>query len=62
MKALTLVIPVFNEAENVLRVWSEVNEYRKKSQYPIFTLFVDDDSTDEGLTLIKKICTTRSIK
>ncbi|WP_439482331.1 glycosyltransferase family 2 protein [Cyclobacterium plantarum] len=57
MKALTLVIPVFNEAGNILRVWSEVNEYRKKSQYPIFTLFVDDGSTDEGLTLIKEICT-----
>lgn len=56
MKAITLIITIFNEEGNILRIWSEVNDYRKNSRFQIYTLFVDDGSTDKGLSVIKEIC------
>jgi glycosyltransferase involved in cell wall biosynthesis len=56
MNDITLIIPVFNEEGNILRIWSEVEDYRNKSQYNLFTLFVNDGSTDDTLSLIKEVC------
>jgi glycosyltransferase involved in cell wall biosynthesis len=57
MEEITLIIPVFNEEGNIHRIWFEVEDYRKKSKYEIFTLFVNDGSTDDTLYLVKEVCT-----
>jgi glycosyltransferase involved in cell wall biosynthesis len=57
MNEITLIIPVFNEEGNIRRICTEVNDYRNKSQNDIFTLFVNDGSTDDTLLLVKEICT-----
>lgn len=56
MEAMTLIVPIFNEEANILRVWAQVDEYRKKSNLQIYTLFVDDGSTDSSLDLIREVC------
>lgn len=56
MEAITLIIPIFNEEGNILRVWSEVDKYRKNSSLKVYILFVDDGSTDDSLFLIKEVC------
>lgn len=56
MDGLTLIIPVFNEEGNIHRIWSEIDHYRRNSQFPVFALFVDDGSVDDSLSLIKEIC------
>jgi glycosyltransferase involved in cell wall biosynthesis len=57
MNGITIIIPVFNEEGNILSIWSEVDHYRRKSLFEVFTLFVDDGSTDGSFSLIKEICT-----
>lgn len=54
MEAITLVIPIYNEEGNILRIWSEVEEYIKHSKFSISALFVNDGSTDNSLSLIKE--------
>ncbi len=56
MEGITLVIPVFNEGGNIHRIWSEVDHYRRYSEFPIYALFVDDGSVDDSLSRIKEIC------
>jgi glycosyltransferase involved in cell wall biosynthesis len=56
LEAITLVVPIYNEEGNIERIFSEVNKYRQQSAFPVFTLFVDDGSTDESLALIREIC------
>lgn len=57
MKTITVVIPTYNEEENVLLAYEEVvkvfQNSLKKYQYEI--LFVDNDSTDETRNIIRKL-------
>lgn len=53
---LTVIIPVYNEAENLNRVADEFNAYIKKSKHNIQLLFINDGSKDDSLSIIKKLC------
>ncbi|MDX1471826.1 MAG: glycosyltransferase [Flavobacteriaceae bacterium] len=53
---LTIIIPVYNEAANLLRVETEMLNYFKVALVPSKVLFVDDGSKDDSLNLIKEIC------
>jgi len=54
---LTIVIPVYNEEENLLRVEKEFLTYFKTSSVKSKVLFVNDGSKDKSQKLIEEICT-----
>lgn len=53
---LTIVIPVYNEYDNLDRVAETFKNYFTKATLPSKVLFVNDGSKDKSLELIKKIC------
>jgi len=57
---LTIIVPVFNEAENLENLQKTFNEYFSKSSIKSKVLFVDDGSTDESFDKIKAICHVNS--
>ena len=54
---LTLIVPVYNERENLPRLEERLSAYLAKSAArPACVLFVDDGSTDGGSPLLADIC------
>lgn len=53
---LTIIIPVFNEEDNLERVKIEMESFLKNAKKKSKVLFVNDGSQDSSLSLIKKIC------
>lgn len=60
MKALTIVVPVFNEEKNIGRVTTALKAFMEKSDREIRVLFVNDGSTDNSQELIEKACAAHS--
>lgn len=56
MKALTVIIPVFNEEGNIPRIQKALSSYMEKSAFLVFGLFINDGSKDKSLSLIKNVC------
>ena len=59
MKRICVIIPCFNEKENLLYLNQKLQQIFKTglcSKYNFRILFVDDGSKDETLTEIKKLC------
>lgn len=52
----TVVIPVYNEEDNLERVKTEMSDYFSKATVPTKALFVNDGSTDKSQELIESIC------
>ncbi|HZL12240.1 MAG TPA: glycosyltransferase [Prolixibacteraceae bacterium] len=52
----TIIIPVFNEEDNLERVYRELSSFIDCAQKKTKVLFVNDGSTDQSLTKIKEIC------
>jgi len=52
----TIIVPVYNEEENLDRVETELRNYLKIASVPTMVLFVNDGSKDNSLTLIEAIC------
>lgn len=52
----TIIIPVYNEAENLLRVEREMSKFLKVSAKKTKVLFVNDGSSDGSLDILKSIC------
>ncbi len=52
----TVVIPVYNEEDNLERVESEMLAYFAKASVPTKALFVNDGSKDKSQELIEAIC------
>lgn len=53
---LTIIVPVFNEEDNLERVRKEFLTYFKESKYESKVLFVNDGSTDQSQYLIEDFC------
>lgn len=53
---LTVIVPVYNEAENLHRVANEFEAYLRIASVSIKVLFVNDGSNDNSLDIIKSIC------
>lgn len=54
-KKVNILIPVFNEQENILKIFNAVNQTISKLPYEFYFLFIDDGSTDNTLSIIKTI-------
>lgn len=55
-KKLCIIIPVYNEEDNLERVRQELQNYLLIAAVPSKVLFVNDGSKDNSLELIKDIC------
>lgn len=53
---LTIVVPVYNEAENISRLEQKLSQYLPNAACSACVLFVDDGSTDNSLALIRETC------
>ncbi|HEY9184865.1 MAG TPA: glycosyltransferase family 2 protein [Salegentibacter sp.] len=52
----TIIVPLFNEEENLLRVEQALSDYINKATKTSSVLLVNDGSIDNSLTLIEEIC------
>lgn len=52
----TIIVPVFNEEDNLGRVEKELNKYIEKSNFCTQVLFVNDGSQDKSQELIELVC------
>lgn len=55
MKLISIVVPVYNEQENVNVFYHEVCKYMEPLSYPFELIFVDDGSTDETALMLAKL-------
>lgn len=53
---LTVIVPVFNEEGNILRLEEELTHFLQIAKVPSCILFVDDGSKDNSARLIKGTC------
>lgn len=51
-----IIVPIYNEEENMQRLEKELSEYLKKSSVKSCVLFVDDGSKDNSKALIQEAC------
>lgn len=56
MPEFTIIIPVYNEQNNLLKVEKELIDYLKIALISSQILFINDGSTDSSKELIEKIC------
>lgn len=55
MQKLSIIIPMFNEQENIGRLTAELNDFLKKeSRFTAEVIFVNDGSTDDTLGILKE--------
>lgn len=52
---LSVVIPLYNEAENVAPLWEQVHAVLKAYRFPWELIFVDDGSSDDTLARLKHL-------
>ena len=53
---LTIIVPVYNEEDNLERVETELSNYLKIASVPASILFINDGSKDNSQNLIEEIC------
>tara|TARA_R100000935_G_C2820362_1_gene159480 strand:+ start:414 stop:1127 length:714 start_codon:yes stop_codon:yes gene_type:complete len=57
-EALTVIVPLYNEEDNLKRVEKELSEYIKIAHFPTQVLFVNDGSNDNSQNIIEEICSS----
>ncbi|MFK7748598.1 MAG: glycosyltransferase [Kordia sp.] len=60
-KELTIVVPVYNEEDNLERVEKELGAYAASAKIPVKILFVNDGSKDKSQEMIENICANSTI-
>jgi len=55
MPSISLIIPVYNEAENIRSLHKEICEVMRERGYSFELLFIDDHSTDQTASIIADI-------
>lgn len=60
-KELTIIVPVYNEEDNLERVEKEMAAYAQSAKIPVKILFVNDGSKDKSQEMIEKICANSDI-
>lgn len=56
MKKISIVIPVWNEEKNIIPLVKRIHTSLKKAKITYELIFIDDNSTDNTLKILKKIC------
>lgn len=58
MKKISVLIPCYNEEENVVPIYKEIaKEFEKYAgRYELELLFIDNDSTDNTRSFLREIC------
>ena len=54
-KEVSIILPTFNEAGNVVKLIELIERLTKNISWKVYYLVVDDDSKDETQNLVKKI-------
>ena len=63
MRELSIIIPILNEAKNVLLLIPEINKVRIKLNIKKFEiLLIDDNSVDNIEFVVKKLFTYQNLK
>ncbi len=52
----TIIIPVYNEQDNIIRLESELSSYLKTAKMKSCVLFVNDGSSDESEPMLRDVC------
>lgn len=52
----TIVVPLYNEEENIERLHHELNTFLPNSFFSACVLFIDDGSTDDSFRRVKNVC------
>ena len=57
MEKISLIVPMYNEEENVKKFYEETNKVLQniKNSYDYELIFIDDGSTDNTLVLLKEL-------
>ena len=55
MQLVSIVIPLYNEQENVAELYSELAEVSKNTEFDWEFVFVDDGSTDNTISRLTEI-------
>lgn len=58
-ETLTIIIPLFNEEENIQRLDNELSKFLKISIVDSQVLFINDGSTDNSEDILRKICESK---
>jgi dolichol-phosphate mannosyltransferase len=58
--AFTIIVPIYNEEENMLRLEQELSDYLKIASIKTSVLFVNDGSKDKSQQFIEDICSRRN--
>ncbi|MCA9213858.1 MAG: glycosyltransferase, partial [Planctomycetales bacterium] len=53
---LSIVVPVYNEAESLRELHRELSEVAEKHNYELDIVFVNDGSTDDSWEVIQSLC------
>ncbi|MCR9011208.1 glycosyltransferase [Gabonibacter chumensis] len=53
---LTIIVPVYNEEGNILRLEKELGDFLKSAKVSSCVLFVNDGSKDDSERLIREVC------
>jgi len=57
-KLISIIIPVYNEAENITKLFFEIEKITKTLKYTFEYIFVNDGSTDSSEALMSKLAET----
>ncbi|MHB0913820.1 MAG: glycosyltransferase [Armatimonadota bacterium] len=58
---ISVVIPLYNEAENLERLYRELSESLRKLRRPYEIVFVDDGSTDHSVAVLEELSTDPAV-
>ena len=54
--SFTIIVPVYNEVENISRLEEKLQDFLPRSLYPACVLFINDGSTDGSEAQIHHVC------
>ena len=52
----TIIVPVYNEQDNILRLENELASFVKTARMKSCILFVNDGSTDNSVQMLREVC------